>query len=75
MAVTVPRANFVAESKVKVRKADFPKPTIEMAKAMPREYYEYPNSILVPLALNGDYGARRERLIREVRAQVLACDR
>jgi hypothetical protein len=45
---------------------EFSKPTIAMAKAMPREYFEYSNAILVPLAMRGDRGARTERLIREV---------
>lgn len=37
-----------------------------MAKAMPREYHEMSNSLLVPLAYRGDYGARYERFVREV---------
>jgi hypothetical protein len=35
---------------------------------MPREYHEFTNSVLVPLALHGDYEAIRERLVREVRS-------
>lgn len=44
------------------------KPTIEDAKSLPREYWEYNNSVLVTAAFRGDYGARKERMIREVMA-------
>jgi hypothetical protein len=41
---------------------------------MPREYSEMSNNILVPLAVRGNYEARRERLIREI-MEVDGCDR
>mmetsp|Transcript_11163 Transcript_11163/g.26210 ORF Transcript_11163/g.26210 Transcript_11163/m.26210 type:complete len:238 (+) Transcript_11163:54-767(+) len=68
-ASTRPSARFLSEAPpVSVRAADFHKPSIQMAKDMPREYHEMSNKILVPLALRGDGGARRERMIREVMA-------
>ena len=44
------------------------KPTLEDAKLMPREYYEMPNDVLLTLAASGDFGAKEERLIREIMA-------
>jgi len=46
----------------------FGKPTLETAKALPREYHEFSNSVLVSAAFRGDFGARKERMIREVMA-------
>ena len=40
---------------------------------MPREYHQFTNSVLVPLALHGDYEAIRERLVREVRNSDNVC--
>mmetsp|Transcript_17346 Transcript_17346/g.54187 ORF Transcript_17346/g.54187 Transcript_17346/m.54187 type:complete len:229 (-) Transcript_17346:260-946(-) len=44
------------------------KPTIEEAREMPRNYYEFPNSVLLTMAANGDHDARQERLTREIMA-------
>mmetsp|Transcript_10370 Transcript_10370/g.12583 ORF Transcript_10370/g.12583 Transcript_10370/m.12583 type:complete len:233 (+) Transcript_10370:29-727(+) len=49
-------------------KFDVPKPSIQTAKDMPREYSEMSINILIPLAVRGNYEARRERLIREIMA-------
>ena len=40
----------------------------EMAKAMPRKYYEMSNIALLQMAVLGDQHAREERLIREIMA-------
>jgi hypothetical protein len=40
--------------------------TIEVAKAMPKLYYEMPNDVLLTMAVMGDQEAREERLIREI---------
>lgn len=40
--------------------------TIEEAKAMPREFREYPNDVLLAMAVHGDCGACTERMIREI---------
>lgn len=45
------------------------KPSIDAAKAMPKDYSEMKNELLVAIALQGDHGARKERLIREVMLQ------
>ena len=44
----------------------FRKPTIEMAKAMPRAYSEMSNESLLVFSAQDDFGANRERLIREI---------
>lgn len=44
------------------------KPSLTMAKAMPREYFEMPNDVLMSLAANNDPEAHRERLSREIMA-------
>ena len=44
----------------------FKKPTLEMAKAMPRAYSEMSNETLLVYAAQQDFGANRERLIREI---------
>jgi hypothetical protein len=44
----------------------FRKPTIEEAKNMPRAYSEMSNEALLVYAANDDFGANRERLIREI---------
>eukprot|EP00600_Ochromonadales_sp_CCMP1393_P009992 CAMPEP_0174954186 /NCGR_PEP_ID=MMETSP0004_2-20121128/283_1 /TAXON_ID=420556 /ORGANISM="Ochromonas sp., Strain CCMP1393" /LENGTH=216 /DNA_ID=CAMNT_0016201969 /DNA_START=74 /DNA_END=724 /DNA_ORIENTATION=- len=40
--------------------------TIEEAKAMPKNYDQMPNDILLSMAIMGDQDAREERLIREI---------
>lgn len=40
--------------------------TIEQAKALPKRYSEYPNEILLTMAVMGDQDAREERMIREI---------
>jgi hypothetical protein len=40
--------------------------TIETAKAMPKNYNEMPNEILLTMAVGGDQEAREERVIREI---------
>ena len=42
--------------------------TTEMARAMPKLYYEMPNDVLLTMAVMGDQDAREERLIREIMA-------
>ena len=44
------------------------KPTIEMAKAMPREYHEMSDKMIMRLAVGGNYKACKERMVREVTA-------
>jgi hypothetical protein len=44
----------------------FKKPTIEMAKSMPRAYSEMSNETLLVFSAASDFGANRERLIREI---------
>ena len=43
-----------------------PQVTVEMAKAMPKLYYQMPNEVLLTMAVMGDQAAREERLIREI---------
>lgn len=42
--------------------------TIAQAKAMPKNYDEMPNDVLLTMAIMGDQEAREERLIREIMA-------
>jgi hypothetical protein len=42
--------------------------TIETAKSLPKEYDEYPNDVIITMAVMGDQGAREERLVREIMA-------
>eukprot|EP00618_Florenciella_parvula_P008116 CAMPEP_0119542782 /NCGR_PEP_ID=MMETSP1344-20130328/53778_1 /TAXON_ID=236787 /ORGANISM="Florenciella parvula, Strain CCMP2471" /LENGTH=260 /DNA_ID=CAMNT_0007587041 /DNA_START=26 /DNA_END=808 /DNA_ORIENTATION=+ len=42
------------------------KPTLDVAKEMPREYYEMSNKLIVKLSIAGDEDAVAERLTREV---------
>jgi hypothetical protein len=42
--------------------------TIEQAKALPKNYDQMPNDILLSMAIMGDQEAREERLIREIMA-------
>jgi len=42
--------------------------TLEEAKLMPREYKEFPNSVLLEMAAGGDHEARAEHVIREIMA-------
>ena len=42
------------------------KPDHAVAAAMQREYFEFPNEILLLMAAHGDHEARRERLTREI---------
>ncbi|GMH66901.1 hypothetical protein TrRE_jg9360, partial [Triparma retinervis] len=44
------------------------KPTIEMAKEAPKEYYEMSNETIIKLSAEGVFEAIEERLIREVMA-------
>lgn len=41
-------------------------PSIELAKAMPRDYHEMSNDLVVKLAITGDEDAVVERLVREI---------
>jgi len=47
-------------------RAETAKPTLADAKAMPREIYEYPNSVLLEMAAHGDPAASEERMRREI---------
>ena len=40
--------------------------SIKEAKAMPKNYSEFPSSVLLNAALNGDQEAKEERMIREI---------
>lgn len=44
------------------------KPTIAEARRLPREYFEFPDHVLLTMAANFDHDARRERLTREIMA-------
>jgi hypothetical protein len=44
------------------------KPTIEVAKEMPREFHEMSDKMIMRLAVGGNYKACKERMVREVRA-------
>lgn len=44
----------------------YSKPTIEVAKTMPRYYSEMPIDVIVTLACQGDFEASKERLSREI---------
>lgn len=44
------------------------KPSIEEARAMPKEFHEYSNDVLILMAVDGVYGACRERVVRDVMA-------
>lgn len=41
-------------------------PRVDLAQIQPRRFQECDNEILYVMSVNGDYGARKERLVREV---------
>ena len=69
LASTVPPEKTPDKAEKLASQRKFAKPTIEEAKAMPRSYSEMSNEALLVFAASNDFGAHRERLIREIMAK------